>query len=627
MSANVTPLFPQGARGQDMQERPGLDLDRIRPNCLACGTGLTQSRLYRRLRVCPKCQFHYSISARRRIATLADEGTFKETSRWIQSLDPLEFSPRISYRVRLLQDQTRTGLTEAAVTGVCAIGGTQSVIIVLDFGFLGGSMGLVVGEKVALALELAARKKLPAVAVVTSGGARIQEGVLSLMQMAKTVVALNSLHSKGMPLLAVLGNPCTGQAMGSFASLSDVIFAEPGAHVGFAPFRSAQDAERHSHLQGRFTAESYQSQGHIDRVVDRRRLKHEVASVLDLITPEFKLAASRHMRPMETHLTQREPWEMVQIARRPDRPKARDYIERVFANFIELHGDRLQGDDPSIVIGLARLAGESVMVIGQQKTAVRPSRPSGNGAQRTDAEGSDAPGGSSADGPVGYISAKGFRKATRAIKLAERFTLPVITIVDTPGPTPGVESERQGIANAIATTIDAMSGVEVPTISVLIGEGGSEAALALGVADVVMMQQNAIYTPIEPEQGAETELSDAEGAAELAKALKLTSTDCLSMGIVDVIIPEPAGGARNSPDEAARLLKRSLMRSLIDLRDMHRRTLVRRRQKKYRNIGEYGSRFRSALRQELRVWRAALSAGVKALRSEDGSTRKAAEDG
>ncbi len=595
--SNVTPLFPEERSEQDLTDPPVLDLERPRPNCLACGVGLSKSRLYRRLRVCPRCKFHYSTTARRKIAILADEGTFRETSQWIRSLDPLEFSPRVSYRVRLLQDQTRTGLDEAAVTGTCYIGGTQAVVIVLDFGFLGGSMGLVVGEKVSLALELAARRNMPVVAVVTSGGARIQEGVLSLMQMAKTVVAVNSLHSKGMPLIAVLGNPCTGQVLASFASLADVIFAEPGAQMGFAPFRSDQGGNGHGHAEDDYTSEFFLAHGHIDRVVSRQRLKHEVASVLDLITPEFKLATSRRMKPAETTIAPLEPWEMVQNARRANRPKARDYIDRVFANFIELHGDRLRGDDPSIVVGLARLAGESVVVIGQQKE----SGPVG-------LDGSDDP------EAKGRITSEGFRKATRAIKLAERFTLPVITLVDTPGAELGLDSEREGIASAIAGAIDAMSNVEVPTVSVLIGEGGSEAALALGVADIVLMQQNAIYTPIAPEEGAETELSDADRADELAKALKLTSVDCLNMGIVDQVVPEPADG---SLDEAARLLKRSLMRALIELRDKRRRTLVRRRQKKYRNMGEYGSRFRTALRRELRVWQAALAAGVSALRRDD----------
>ena len=178
------------------------------------------------------------MSARQRVSSIADPRTFKETNRWVRSIDPLSFSPRVSYKVRLLRDQNRTGLQEAAVTGVCTIGGTPAVLIILDFGFLGGSMGMVVGEKVSLALELATRKKYPAVAVITSGGARIQEGVLSLMQMAKTAVAVNRLHDKGLPLISVLGNPATGQVYASFGSLADIILAEPGAHIGFSPFNT-----------------------------------------------------------------------------------------------------------------------------------------------------------------------------------------------------------------------------------------------------------------------------------------------------------------------------------------------------------------------------------------------------
>lgn len=594
--SNITPIFPDGSGNgsDDMTEQSPHDLEGLRSDCIVCGADLTKSNVYKRLRVCPRCRYHYTISARRQIAALADEGTFKETSTWIQSLDPLEFSPRASYRVRLLQDQTRTGLTEAAVTGTCTIGGTEVVVIVLDFGFLGGSMGLVVGEKVALALEMAARKKVPAIAVVTSGGARIQEGVLSLMQMAKTVIAVNSLHKKGVPLISVLGNPATGQVLGSFASLADLIFAEPGAHIGFAPFREIQEADDRRIENDQYSSETYFHAGLIDRVVDRESLKHDLASVLDLISPEFKLAASRRSRPPQAELTPREPWEMVQLARRPDRPRARFYIESMFSNFVELHGDRVSGQDPSVIIGLARLAGESVVVIGQDKAAV---------ASKND------------HGDVrGDILPEGFRQATRALGLAQRFRLPVITIVDTPGPRLGLEQEHRGLAISMANMINTMSLVEAPTISVLIGEGGSEAALAFSVADRVLMLQNSIYTPISPEQGARAELRDSDRASEIARALRLTSTDCLQMGIIDDVVPEPAEGAHASPDEAARLLKRSLMRELIDLRAVHRRTLVRRRQKKFRNFGEYGSRFRTAVRGELSSWRAAFSAGMRVFR-------------
>jgi acetyl-CoA carboxylase carboxyl transferase subunit beta len=226
MSDDLTSIKPEA---QQLREQATLDLEGLRTSCLACGHRLNDADLYKRLRVCPRCRFHYHMTARARIGELADEDSFKEAFAEIQSLDPLEFSARVPYRSRVLQDQSRTGLQEAAVTGTCAIGGMPAIIIVLDFGFLGGSMGLVVGEKVALALELAEKKGLPAVAVITSGGARIQEGVLSLMQMAKTVLAANALHEEGIPFISVLGNPATGQALASFGSVADIIFAEPGA--------------------------------------------------------------------------------------------------------------------------------------------------------------------------------------------------------------------------------------------------------------------------------------------------------------------------------------------------------------------------------------------------------------
>ena len=190
----------------------------------------------------------------------------------------------------------------------------------------------------------------------------------------------------------------------------------------------------------------------------------------------------------------------------------------------------------------------------------------------------------------------------------------MITIVDTAGPRLGLEQEHRGLAISMANMIDTMSSVEVPTISVLIGEGGSEAALAFSVADRVLMLQNSIYTPISPEQGARTELRDTERANEIARALKLTSIDCLRMGIVDDVIAEPAEGAHASPEEAARLLKRSLMRELIEIRGTHRRTLIRRRHRKFRNFGEYGSRIRQAVRGELASWRSVMTAGVRVLR-------------
>jgi len=605
--ADVTPLFPddqpvngrskhdQSADDESPKELAPIDLDQPRQICLSCGANLSDSSKYRRLRVCPTCRYHYTISARRRIVAIADEGSFKETSKWIQSLDPLEFSPRISYRVRLLQDQARTGLSEAAVTGTCSIGGTPVVIIVLDSSFLGGSMGVVVGEKVTLALELAARKKVPCVAMVTSGGARIQEGVLSLMQMAKTTLAARTLRDKGQTFIVSLSNPSTGQVLGSFASMADIIFAEPGSHIGFAPLADLREIEG-KRVDTEHTAEAYLERGHVDAIIERDHLKHELASVLDLISPEFRLTSSRKINTDSMVIRPREAWEMVKLARRPDRPRARFYIDNVFANFFELHGDRVYTDDPSVIIGLARLGGQSVMILAQQKSHPPENDSSSNGVQ------------------TGEITPGGFRKARRGVMLAETFKIPIVSIVDSPGPRLGIDMEQRGLASAIARMIDQMGRAKIPTLSILIGEGGSEAALAFGLTDRVLMLENAIYTPIAPERGAQSEMSDPGKASDIARALKLTSMDCVDMEIVDDIVPEPEQGAHGSPDEAARLLKRALMRELSNLAGSNTKTLVRRRQKKFRKVGEYGSRFRAALRRETKAWQVGLAAGVKAFR-------------
>jgi acetyl-CoA carboxylase carboxyl transferase subunit alpha len=174
--------------------------------------------------------------------------------------------------------------------------------------------------------------------------------------------------------------------------------------------------------------------------------------------------------------------------------------------------------------------------------------------------------------------------------------------------------EQRGLASAISRMIDQMGRVRIPTLSILIGEGGSEAALSFGLTDRVLMLENAIYTPIAPELGAQAEMSDRGKASEIARALKLTSADCIEMEIVDDIVPEPEQGAHGSPDEAARLLKRALMRELSNLAGQNAKTLVRRRQKKFRKVGEYGNRFRSALRRETKAWQVGLAAGVRAFR-------------
>ena len=560
-----------------------------RDTCLVCGAGLVGSDLYTRYRVCPTCRFHYSMTARERIDSLVDAGTFRETNRSVTSIDPLSFSSRVPYRQKVLRDQQRTGLTEAVVTGTCSIGGTPTVLVVMDFGFMGGSMGCVVGEKLALAMEHAAKRRLPVVAVVTSGGARIQEGILSLMQMAKTSFATNRLYDKGLPFISVLSNPATGQAYASFANLADIILAEPGAIVGLAPMRTIRESSEEPLPGGSHTAESHLSHGMVDGVVDRGNLRDLLAVLLDLLGAQYRITTRGKRAVTEAEPPRPEAWDSVQLARHESRPTAVDYIGRVVTNFVELHGDRAHGDDPAVVVGLGHLGGQTVVVVGQERS-------------RAD---------EALDRNDGRTSPEGFRKAQRAIRLASKFGLPLLTLIDTPGPFQSLDAEERGLGNSIARTMSDMAALEAPSIAVIIGEGGSEGALALGVANRVLIMENAIYSVISPEDAAGLIYQDQDRAEEVAESLKLTAQDCREMGIVDVVVQEPPGGAHRNPDEAARQLRRVLLQELAQLQRVSTRRLLSERYRKFRKMGEYSSHFRAAITREVNSLQGLVATGVR----------------
>ena len=585
MVRNLTDLLSSVARRGRSEGR----VVESRKTCLVCDASLVDSQLYTQYRVCHVCRFHYSMTARERIDALADPGTFRETNRSLISLDPLSFSSRVSYKQRIFRDQRRTGLTEAAVTGTCSIGGSPAVLITLDFGFMGGTVGCVVGEKVALALELAVKKKLPAIAIVTSGGARIQEGVLSLMQMAKTSFAHSQLHDKGLPFISVLANPATGQAFASFGNLADVIVAEPGAIVGFSPLRDIRETSGQPLPMGSHTAESHLDHGMLDAVVDRAQLRDLLAVLLDLLGPQYRLTLRKKSQKQRIERQPIEAWSSVQLARHESRPSSLDYIGRIFGTFVELHGDRSFGDDKSVVSGLGHLGGQTVMVIGQERGRGH------NAAEHAD----------------GRTSPEGFRKAQRALRLASKFDLPLITLIDTPGPNLSLEAEERGLGNAIATTMALMAGLQIPTVSALIGEGGSAGALALGVADRVLMMEHAIYSTISPEDAAELIYQDEARADEVSESLRLTAHDCLELGIVDIVVPEPTGGAHTNPDEAARQLRRTLLQELAELQSMSKRRMLKKRYEKFRNMGEYNSHYKTAITREVNALRGFVATGVR----------------
>ena len=551
----------------------------IHDQCLLCEEPISQSEAYLKYRVCPFCRFHYTLSARQRIQLLADPRTFKETHKFLSSVFPLSFSSKGTYQNMLSKSQSRTGLTEAAVTGRCKIDGIETAIVVLDYGFMGGSMGSVVGEKIALALEEAARKDLPLIALVTGGGTRTQEGVLSLMQMAKTVTAANRLKEKGLPFLVVLANPSTGQAYASFANLADIMFAEPGSLIGLSPLRTLQGLSKKPLPLDAHTSEAHLAHGLLDNVIDREGLHTRIATVLKILTGQ-KLEQDNVKDLLRAEVDppkEPEAWEAVNVARHAERPSAMVYMRSILDPFVELHGDRLNSDDRSVVCGIGYLLGEPVAMIGQQR------RPPINGEKY-------------------HVYPDGLRKAQRIINLATRFKLPLITLVDTQGADPGLEAEEQGIGNAIANTLSMMLDVPTPVITVIIGEGGSEGALALGLSDRTLMQQYAIYSPISMNRYFGNNYPEEQTIdREAAETMMLTAQDCEYLGIIDYVIPEPDLGAHDNPREASKDIQLALTKTLARLSKQSENKLLKNRYKRFRKMGELSTYSQEAMDREVEL--------------------------
>ncbi len=543
--------------------------------CLSCNANLSDSRMYERFRVCHSCEFHYQLNARERLALLLDPGTFHEDDRGVTAIDPLSFSSGRSYRRHVIEEQRRTQMTESAMTGTGSIFGREVVAAVLDFSFLGGSMGVASGERIARAFERAVSREAPIVTVVSTSGARMQEGLLALMQTPRVISAVREHHRAGLPHICVLANPATGSAFAGFPNLADYLVAEPGAQVGYSAYRTLQDAEGEKLAADVHTSEWMLQHGLIDAVVPRAQLRQSIGLVLDLLMNDYRLTAPKERRAHRSTHTHRGAWQLLQLSRHEKRPNAEEFIAHMTTAFVELHGDRGGKDDASIVAGIGSMGGEAVMLIGENRPHKRKNA--------TD----------------GWISPAGFRKAARAMKIAEKFQLPVITLIDTEGALPSLSSEATGLGNAIASSMATLLELTPPTVAVIIGEGNSEAAAALAVADRVLMLDNAVYTVMPPEEAARRAFPGEGNPEDIADALRMTSHDCLKLGIIDSTVPEPGDGAHTNHTEASLLVRRSILRALTDLRRTKPKKRLEKRRDRYRGIGSTRSAVRGRVERRL----------------------------
>lgn len=370
----------------------------------------------------------------------------------------------------------------------------------------------------------------------------MQEGMVSLMQMAKTAAALKRHSEAGLLYVSVLTDPTTGGVTASFAMLGDIILAEPQALIGFAGPRVIEQTIGEKLPKGFQRAEFLLEHGFLDRIVERHEMRQVLCEILRLhevqedVSGEVqqksklsgevlhKLELSGNMQrklDFSEEVQQKSPktaWERVQISRQKDRPVGQDYIEELFPDFLEFHGDRYFGDDPSIIGGIASFCGQKVTVLAQAK-----GKSTKENVERN----------------FGMPSPEGYRKALRLMKQAEKFGRPVLCFVDTPGAFCGLGAEERGQGEAIARCLFEMSDLKVPVLSLVIGEGGSGGALAMAVANEVWMMENAIYSVLSPEGFASILWKDSSKAKEAAEVMKLTAGDLQKLGIIEKVIQEP----------------------------------------------------------------------------------------
>ncbi len=560
--------------------------------CNKCGGAIIAEDVKRDHYICPKCGGYFRVHARRRIEMVTDEGSFEEWDADLQGGNPLEYK---GYEEKLEKLQEKTGLSEAVVTGKAKIDGRETAIGVCDGRFLMASMGEAVGEKIARAVERATEERLPVILFACSGGARMQEGIVSLMQMAKTSAALKRHSDAGLLYISVLTDPTTGGVTASFAMLGDVILAEPKALIGFAGPRVIEQTIGQKLPDGFQRSEFLLEHGFLDTIVERPQMKAALSKILVLheageVTEsnrkkcDLELTSGSKMNPekdIRENLEQAvetdseiasgdgisgkklTTWQRVELSRRKDRPVGSDYIDALFTDFVEFHGDRYFADDKAIIGGVARFHGIPVTVITQAK-----GRNTKENIERN----------------FGMPQPEGYRKALRLMKQAEKFRRPVICLVDTPGAFCGLEAEERGQGEAIARNIYEMSGLKVPVVSIIIGEGGSGGALAMATSDEVWMLENSIYSILSPEGFASILWKDSSKAKEAAGVMKLTAENLKAQGIVERVFAEPEGYTVQNMDPVIVQMDEAIGEFLLKYESLSEQELLEHRYERFRNI-------------------------------------------
>lgn len=521
-----------------VQAEPAKEPDMNLIKCPKCGKMVERDRVVKKKYICYECGGYFRVKTNNRIRMVADPKTFEPWFEDMEVSNPLDYE---GYEDKLATAREKTGLKEAVTVGRCKVFGEDIVLGICDSRFMMASMGHVVGEKITCAIERATALNLPVFIFCCSGGARMQEGIVSLMQMEKTSAAIRKHGDAGLLYCSILTDPTTGGVTASFAMLGDVIMAEPGALVGFAGPRVIKQTIGQELPEGFQTSEFLVEHGIIDGIVKRENLKKTIYFLVKTHqcngkktyadyrpNEEFHFELSETLKEQSWFSTPRSAWEKVKAVRQVERPSASDYISHIFDFFVESHGDRAFRDDKAMIGGLAFLDGQPVTIIADEK-----------GKDFKECQ----------ERNFGMPMPEGYRKALRLMKQAEKFNRPVISFVNTSGAFCGIEAEERGQGEAIARNLMEMSSLKVPVLCLMIGEGGSGGALATAVGNEVWMMENATYSILSPEGFASILWKDANRAKEASEVMNITAQDLKRLGVIEEIIPE-FGGADHKTTEA-----------------------------------------------------------------------------
>ncbi len=541
--------------------------DGLMRKCPKCGGMILTKEIREHKYVCPKCGGYFRIGAKTRLKMIVDKNTFEEWNHGTIEPASLAFP---GYEEKWRAAQEKTGLDDAVLTGAAMINGERAAIAICDGRFMMASMGSVVGEKITRMVERATKEKLPVVIFACSGGARMQEGMHSLMQMTKTSAALKKHSEAGLLYISVLTDPTTGGVTASYAMLGDIILAEPKALVGFAGRRVIEQTIGEKLPADFQRAEFLLEHGFLDATVEREKMKDTLSTLLKMHqttknkTTEVDENKDKFIFTEEEKKHRiRSAWEHVTASRRKGRPVGADYIDALFTDFFEMHGDRYFGDDKAVVGGIAYFNGEPVTVIAQHK---------GKGTKEN------------IEHNFGMPQPEGYRKALRLMKQAEKFHRPVICFVDTPGAFCGVEAEERGQGEAIARNLYEMSALKTPILSLVIGEGGSGGALAMATSNEVWMLENAVYSILSPEGFASILWKDSSRAQEASENMKMTSYDLLESGIIEKIIAEPDDYCEKNFSLVTKQLEEGFKTFLEKYKDMTEEEIAAQRYERFRKL-------------------------------------------